>query len=202
MKPSILLIGVILIALNCIGADKKESADKKKHPKNSSTADHMFDIKAAKIIFNFTGGLEPGKETLYFDDYGNVAVLLIDRKSKFSSTNKTMIWKNNQTTTIDHEKKIVTKTPFRNKDTEAPAVVQISEATRKSIGYEKLPGEIIAGKSCEVWNNNKLNVKYWIWKKIDLKKVNQTFTKEAVSVEEINAIPSSIMEIPKDYKGS
>jgi hypothetical protein len=209
MKPKFFLSAAIILTLNYgqknntyekykPGNYKFEFSDSRSN--NIFTDDRIFDIKAAKIEFKFTGGMEQGKETLYFDDYGNIAVLLIDKKNKFNNNKRTMIWKNKQTTDIDHEKKIVTKSPFRNKNTEAPPIVAISETTRKNIGYEKMPNETIAGKSCEVWYNKKLNVKYWIWKKIDLKKINQGLTKEAVSVEEIKEIPASVMQIPKDYK--
>ena len=164
-------------------------------------SDHIFDIKSAKIVFKYTGGPETGAETLYFDDYGNIAVLIVNKKTKFTKNNQTMIWKDKQTIMINHETKTVSKSPFRPKDTEPPGIAGITNDTRKSIGYEKLNDETIAGKTCEVWFNAKQNIKYWLWKKLDLKLENQgVYTKEATSVEEISGIPASLMVIPKDYK--
>jgi len=189
------------------GSDKKEKSEtgatqtssEKKNDNNNGK--HIFDIKAAKIVFNYTGGPETGTETLYFDDYGEVAVIAIDKKTKFGRTNQTIIWKDKNSNIIDHEKKIVSKSAFRPKATEPPSIADVSTDTRKSIGYEKMADETIAGKPCEVWFNAKQNIKYWLWNKIDLKLANQgVYTKEATSVEEISAIPASVMEVPKDYK--
>lgn len=210
MKFRIILPLITLFALSCgqsSNSDKNgksestttESSSKKTiEPKPAKT---MFDIKAAKIVFNYTGGPETGTETLYFDDYGTVAVLVVDKKMQFGHTNQTTIWKDNQSTIIDHEKKIVSKSPFRPKATEPAAIADTDEQTRKNIGYEKLASEIIAGKTCEVWFNAKQNFKYWLWNKIELKKVLGTsINKEAISVEEITEIPASVMEIPSGDK--
>lgn len=177
---------------------KKESADQKKE---SKPANAMFGIKAAKIIFNYTGGPETGTETLYWDEYGSVAVLEVDKKNSFGTIRQTIIWSDKKSTIIDHEKKTVATSSFRPKATEPPSIADTDENTRKNIGYEKLADETVAGKNCEVWFNAKQNIKYWLWNKIDLKLENQgAYTKEASSVEEINEIPASVMAIPGDYK--
>lgn len=160
----------------------------------------IFDIKAAKIVFNYTGP-ETGTETLFFDDYGNVAVLLTDMKSKYSVNKQTVIWKDKRSTIINHEKKTAVKSGFRPKSTEPPGIAELDEKTRNNIGYKKLANETIAGKSCEVWFNAKQNFKYCLWKKIALKEeLGTSINKVAISVEEISEIPASVMEVPKDYK--
>lgn len=162
---------------------------------------HIYDIKSAKITFNYTSIAEKGIETLFFDDYGEVAVLVVDKKNKFGHTLQTTIWKDKKSTIIDHEKKIVSKSVLRPKSTEAPSIAEIDDKTRNNIGYQKLATETVAGKPCEVWFNAKQNFKYCIWKKIGLKEILGTsIQKEATEVEEISEIPTSVMEIPKDYK--
>ncbi len=210
MKSLIFLAAALIIIHGCGQSDK---SGKKEQPgdkettvpvvKNTSTKPEkaIFDIKAAKIVFKFTGAVEEGTETLYFDDYGSIAVFETDKKSKFGNTKQTTIWQDKKSIIIDHEKKIISKTSFRPKATEAPLLADIPEAARKGINYEKLPSETVAGKTCEVWFNEKNNIKYWLWNKIDLKmQMQKAYVREAISVEEISAIPASVMEIPKDYK--
>ena len=210
MKAILFFPAILLLTLSC---GQNENSDKKE--KNGSgivetasqkvnenkPSGRMFDIKAAKVDFNYTGGPETGTETLYFDNYGEVAVLIVYKKSKYSVTNQTTIWKDKKSTIIDHEKKTIVKSPWRPKATEPTALANTDEQTRKNIGYEKLADESIAGKKCEVWFNAKQNFKYCLWNKIGLKEVLGTsINKEATAVEEITEIPASVIEIPKDYK--
>ncbi|HLG41007.1 MAG TPA: hypothetical protein VI461_15105 [Chitinophagaceae bacterium] len=191
MKPKLLLPAIFLAIVSCAQNNNKNV----KPPKN------IFDIKAAKIVFNYTGGPETGTETLYFDDYGNTAVLVVNKKNAFGPVNQTITWKDKKGQIIDHTKKTVSKSFFRAKATEPPGIADIDDKTKNNIGYEKLADATIAGKACHVWFNKKLNIKYFLWNKLDLKLENQgVYTKEATSAEVITEIPASLMEIPKDYK--
>lgn len=181
--------------------DKPASETTTGKKKEDIPANAMFGIKAAKIVYNYTDGQETGTETLYFDDYGAVAVMVVDRKSKYSTVNQVTIWKDKKSTIINHDNKSVAKSSFRPKATEPPAIADTDEKTRKNIGYEKLADETIAGKICEVWFNAKQNFKYCLWKKIALKEaLGTSIVREASLAEEISEIPASVMEIPKDYK--
>ncbi len=213
MRPKLFLPGIFLLTISCGGNDsktesdktavpeKKEAADKKMETSSSSNDKHLFDIKAAKIVYQFTGKpLYAGDETFYFDDYGNIAVLIMDKGSNLNRNHTTSIWKDKKTTLVNHETKKVATSPFRVKETEPPGIADISDASRKGIGYEKMPDETVAGKTCEVWYNKKMNIKYYLWKKIELKLENQgVYVKEATSVEEISGIPSEVMKIPDGY---
>ncbi|NOT51572.1 MAG: hypothetical protein HOP10_09870 [Chitinophagaceae bacterium] len=207
---NIFLFALISLFISCgqnDKSDKKENNDKtavetktEKSP-GAKPANAMFDIKAAKITFNYSDGNETGTETLYFEDYGNRAVLVVDKKSKYGKTSQTQIWKDKKTTIIDHEKKTVATSGFRPKATEPPAIADTDDNTKKNIGYEKLTNESVAGKNCEVWFNAKQNFKYCLWNKIALKEVLGTsINREATAVDEISEIPASVMEVPKDYK--
>lgn len=214
MKQKLLLTGIIFVILSCNDNNSKTenentnasgknetSSSNSESSSSSKPANALFEIKAVKIVFTHTGGPEEGTETLYFDDYGAVAVLVVDKKSKYTVNKQTIIWKDKKSTVINHENKNVASSSFRSKDTEPPSLADTDDNTKKSIGYEKLADETIAGKTCEVWFNAKQNFKYCIWKKISLKEVlGNGFHKEAISVEEISEIPASVMEIPKDYE--
>ena len=205
---------MLFIALGCNNSANKTGNDISETPGQNEAADSnpetplhtkqapaMYDIKAAKIVFNCTGGPEVGTETLYFDDYGTRAVLVVDKKHRFGRNNQTSIWQDKKTTMINHETRTVTTSPFRVKATEAPGIADLSAAGRNGIGYEKMPDKIIAGKTCEVWYNAKQNFKYYLWKKIGLKEeFGKDYIKEAISVDEIAAIPPSVMVVPDDYK--
>jgi len=210
MKLKLLLSGILFLALSCsenkskTENDNTKATEEKENPEtkkeSSSDVKPLFGIKAAKIVFNYTGGAEQGTETFYFDDYGAVAVLVIDKKSKYTVNNQTIIWKDKKSTLINHDTKKVANSPFRPKDTEPPGIADISASSRNGIGYEKIADKTIAGKNCEVWFNKKMNIKYYLWNKIDLKLENQgVYVKEATSVEEISAIPASLFEIPGSY---
>jgi hypothetical protein len=210
MKLLLIFTATLLLTLGCgqndksgnketSSANKGETSPEKKN--EDKPANRLFDIKAYKIVFNYTGGPSTGTETFYFDDYGEVAVLVADKKTQYDRTRQTTIWKDKSSTIIDHEKKIVSKSPFRPRSTEPEGIAALSPDAKKGIGYERMADETIAGKTCEVWFNAKANIKYWFWNKIALKLSNQgAYTKEATTVEEINAIPAELMEIPKDYK--
>lgn len=210
MKLKFIPLVTSLFIMSCGGNDNSTKEKMSDEPAAETTkgkktegipANAMFGIKAAKIVYNYTDGQETGTETLYFDDYGAVAVMLVDRKSKYSTVIQTVIWKDKKSTIINHENKTVAKSSFRPKATEPPAIADTDEKTRKNIGYEKLADETIAGKTCEVWFNAKQNFKYCLWNKIALKEaLGTSIVREAVSADEISEIPASVMEIPKDYK--
>ncbi len=204
--PAFFLAFIIACGSNDKNENEKQpvSADTDKPgapPGTGKPAKAMFDIPAAKIDYRQTGGPDEGTETLYFEDYGNTAVLVSNRKTKYEIINQAIIWKDGKSTMINHENKTVTTSPFRPKATEAPSIADLPEATRVSIGYEKLPDEMVAGKQCEVWQNKQLNVTYWLWNRIEMKISNMgVYTREAESIKQMDAIPAAILQIPPDYK--
>jgi hypothetical protein len=162
-----------------------------------------FKIKACKITFEYTG-IITGTDVFYFDDYGKVAVLEMNRTG-FDGKKETIIWKDGKSTHINHKNKTVAQSPFRPKDTEPPTIAYVSEQQRKNEGYEKLSNETIAGKNCEVYNHTKMKVKYWLWNNIDLRMENYAlgkngYIKNAVKVEDISKIPDEMFAIPAGYK--
>ncbi len=175
----------------------KETTEKVADIVNSK---QLFSVKCVKVVYTIKSGMETGTQTLYIDDYGAIAVIDFDTKSKLGPKRQTMIWDGKQTTMVNHENKTVSTSPFRVKATEPPSIADIDDATRKSIGYTKEADETIAGKTCEVWFNEKQNFKYCLWNKISLKTVlGKMINENAISVEELAEIPESVMQIPAGY---
>lgn len=165
----------------------------------------FFQVKSAKIEFTYSGAFE-GKETFYFDNWGNTVVTVRDMKEFGNDVKQTTIWKDNQTTIYKHNdpEKKAWRGKMRPKATEPPAVARLSESQLKSVGYEKLPDETIARKTCTVYENKNLKVKYWLWNGVDLKAINhsvggQGYEREAVNVEENASIPESLLVLPEGY---
>lgn len=202
------IIIIPIISLLLLSCGQSENTEKKESTTSSTEKDdlnnnsgHLFDIKSAKIVYKIANGPQSGTQTLYIDDYGAKAVLVLDLKSKYDVNNQTLYWNGKQTIMINHETKAVSKSPFRPKATEPPALANTGEQIRKSIGYEKLGDETIAGKTCEVWFNAKQNFKYYLWNKFALKMVlGNSINEEAIAVEDLNELPASLIEIPTDYK--
>ncbi len=192
----------------------KDNAKQAETPKATTSQDKtvamslkkFFEFKSAKIDFTYSGIFE-GKETYYIDDWGNTVVMVQDKKEFGHAKNQTTIWKDEQTTIHNHLEKNVWRGKLRPKDTEPPAVASIAEEQLEMVGYKKLPDEQIAGKTCTVYENSSLNVKYWLWKGIDLKIINRSvgevgYVREATSVEENVAIPQKLLTIPEEYSVS
>ena len=67
--------------------------------------------------------------------------------------NKTLIWKDNKTTEIDHVSKSWQSYSIRPKVTEPPVISYSNETQRKQGGYVKKPDEKVLGKTCQVYEH-------------------------------------------------
>lgn len=168
--------------------------------------DKPFKFKSAKIEYNVEGGkLFAGKETFYIDDYGKTVVVVIDKPGMMGQKeHKTIIWKDDKTTEIDHAKKTWQSYKIRQKITEPPVIAYSNETQRKQGGYVKQSNEKVAGNDCEVYKHAKNDVTYWLWKGIDLKIRNYSLGKNgyirtATSVSEGVSIPASVLKVPASY---
>jgi hypothetical protein len=208
MKKSPLLILTICVAFifhSCGGTAENEK--KGGNPDAGSTdqtakseGSGPFKIKSAKITYDYKFGAESGQDIFWFDDYGNVAVYEIDHKTQYGVAKSTITWKDKKGMVINHENKNAAKTGFRSKDTEPNTASLTSAEDLKRVGYQTLPNEDIASKSCMVLLNEKIGVKYWIWNNIELRVENNGISKVATSVEENITIPASLFEVPAGYK--
>ncbi|MDZ7846415.1 MAG: hypothetical protein U5L96_06430 [Owenweeksia sp.] len=195
-----------IISTNKIDIQKQHN-DKKYEKKYSDkkvihTQAGLFTIKAARITYEYSG-MTKGTDILYFDDYGETVVLIQNRPSEIYGGTKTIIYRDGRTTIINHDRKNAAKSAFRPKDTEPPSIATASN--RESEGYEKLPNESIAGRECEVYHNNTINAKYWLWNNIDLRLENYSlgnngYIKSATNVQIISAIPTELFLIPEGYE--
>lgn len=215
-SPVVLLVLIICIsAIFSCGSDSAQE-EKPAQPENQETKSSkkedsnqnlkkFFQVKSAKIEYTYSGAFE-GKETFYFDNWGNTVVMVQDMKEFGNEVKQTTIWKDNQTTIYKHNdpEKKAWEGRMRPKATEPPAAARLSEAQLKSVGYEKLADETIAGKTCTVYENKNLKVKYWLWNSVELKIINhsvggQGYEREAVKVEENAGIPESLLVLPEGY---
>src|ERR1700741_2277633 len=110
MKILFLLASMSLL-ISCGNNEKSSEKEKSGETKNetsgkmddSKPAGALFNIKAAKIVFNYADGYETGTETLYFDEYGNRAVLVVDKKGKMGNTTQVQICKDKHPPVNNHE---------------------------------------------------------------------------------------------------
>ena len=163
----------------------------------------FFQVQSARIDYVYSGIFE-GKETIYFEDWGNTVVIVEDKKEFGNEVKQTVIWKDRQTTMINHVEKSVWQGRMRPRSTEPPAVAGIVESQLAQVGYKKMPDETIAGRTCTVFENSGLKVTYWLWKGTELKISNrsvgqQGYVREAKSVSENVAIPDDLLSIPQGY---
>jgi hypothetical protein len=73
----------------------------------------------------------------------------------------------------------------------------------EDLDAKRLPNETILGRSCEVWEIQKLSSKVWTYKMVPLKTEMNIMGKqviEAVSFEENIAIPKDKLQVPKGIK--
>ncbi len=202
-----------LIVFSCQSDSPPEQAVKgEKSPKVVSSPNakeptsfmrKFFQVKSAKIEFVYSGVFE-GKETFYFDDWGNTVVMIEDKKEFGNARSQTIIWKDKQTTIFNHDERTIWRGKSRVRGTEPPAVAGLEQSQLEMVGYKKLPDKQIAGKMCTVYENSKLKVKYWLWQGIDLKIDNHSlgdagYVREAQSVEEGIQIPESLLVAPAGY---
>ncbi len=208
-----LVVLVTLIMLSCqSGQPPAEDTTQTKGSKGSSPQDKdagakfvkkFFQTKSAKIDFVYSGIFE-GKETFYFDDWGNTVVIVEDKTEFGNPVKQTVIWMDEQATIYKDDEKTLWQGRMRPKGTEPPAVAGIAESQLSLVGYQRMPDEEIAGKRCTVYENSGLNVKYWLWQGIDLKIINRSvgkagYVREAVSVVENAGIPEDLLAIPEEY---
>ncbi len=208
-----LFLSVYLMAIfSCqSSSSSKEDTNQAESPKATSSQNKtaamslrkFFQIESVRIDFTYSGIFE-GKETFYIADWGNTVVIVEDKKEFGNQVKQTSIWKDKLSTIYNHLEKKVWQGKIRAIATEPPAVAGIAESQLEMVGYKKMTDEQIAGKTCTVYENSNLKVKYWLWKGIDLKIVNRSvgqegYVREATSVVENVAIPEKLLAVPEGY---
>lgn len=168
--------------------------------------DKPFKFKSAKIEYEIIGNkMYEGKEIVYIDDYGKTVVVITDKPGIMGQKeNKTIIWKDNSTTEIDHVNKTWQEYPIRQKITEPPVIAFANETQRTQGGYVKKEPQKVTDKNCEVYEHAQLKVTYYLWKGIDLKLENYSlgktgYVRTATKVEEGTGIPANVLKIPEGY---
>ncbi len=155
-----------------------------------------FGVESAKIVFKVTGS-EEGTVTAWIGDHGKTVVLFKDMKKR-QALKQHIVWRNGETTIWKHDEKPHT-TRFRAKDSELRLVSTLDPKQLEMAGYTKKPNETIAGKDCEVWHQEKMNVTLWRWQGIDLKYINGVAKKNPPIWEATEVVVPA--DIPADMIG-
>jgi hypothetical protein len=207
------LIASGFLLVGCGGSSEKEAdAPTSTTPTTNSEASTtsqperlsptQFGVKAGHVEYTYTGKWT-GTQSLWWDNWGDVAVLVDKVNAGFGANDSRSIWKDGRSTFCDLRKadKTCTGSPFRVKDSEPSAFAITSEKDLTRTNWTRLSDETIAGRTCEVFENTSLNVKGWRWNRVELKYYNGIgdFTKEATSFEEISAIPAELLQLPEGF---
>lgn len=152
-----------------------------------------FGVESAKITFQVTG-MEQGTVVAWFSGHGKTVVLQKDMKKPMPEK-KTIVWKDARTTMWGEGEKPYT-TKMRAKDTELRLVSTLDPKQLEMAGYAKKPNEQIAGKDCEVWFHEGMNVTLWRWKGVELKYINGVAKKNPPTVVATEVV--SPVEIPAE----
>lgn len=161
-----------------------------------------YAFKSARIEYLYTGSkTAEGKEILYIDDHGRTIVVIHDkRKEETDKDIQTIVWKNHRTVYIDHGLKTIHESSERDKATLPMPIGYATKEERAQQGYIHKGEQVIAGKTCQIYEHPQQKVTYWIWQGACLKEKHDTYSKIAAAVFENAIIPSGVTNIPGDYK--
>jgi len=197
---------IMLIALCGLVLSAEESAQP------DSMIHHRYPIKSCIVEFELDG-MQTGKETLYFEDYGL-------REAKYSQTSLafgSLSTTTNTLTLMDREW-IYNIDLGTNSGTKIPNPVFITNPMQQvnkdlvaqnremmsAMGGKLLGEEEYLNKKCEVWSNEALHSKTWIWNGIVLKSIVNTMGMKqevrAVKIQDVVKIPPEKFLLPKDVK--
>ena len=170
-----------------------------------------YSLKSAIIEYKLSG-METGKETLYFDNFGmkeaRVKESTIEYEGKKIKRKITIILDGKTAYTVDYDSKSVAKITNDYKDlTKGFNTKNLGEIGKKmmtDMGGKLTGSENILGRKCEIWNLDQYKTKSWIWNYITLKMAtelpNMKTYSEAVKIQENAKIPESVFQYPKDFK--
>lgn len=171
-----------------------------------------YQIESGVVEFKLTGA-QKGTEIIYFDRWGMREVKYTKSELNIMGTkqvtNRLTLMDGDWITTVDLEKKTGTKMKntilksmmekMKGKD-----VTAIAEQMLKQMGGKKIGIEQVAGKTCDVWEVEKLGSKSWVWKSIALKTQVKMMGMEmgsvATKMQEGGSIPQDKFVIPAGVK--
>lgn len=191
------------------------TADEKKEETinaSSSKGPKRYGEESGIITYEYTG-MQTGKETIYFDQWGMREAKYTQASSKISGVTQ----KKDEVAIIDNDwvytADLIKKTGVKTKNQMLKQLVananttDMAELGKKmltTMGGKKTGTEEIAGKTCEIWEV--ASTKIWIWKSITLKTetniMGLSYTMVAKEVKTGVNIPADKFKAPEgvDYK--
>lgn len=161
------------------------------------------------IIELQVSGMQQGKETIYFDDWGLLEAkythTVLSIMGMKQETNTLTLIAGDSTYSIDLNTKTGTKmeTPFMSelsKNAKTDDLTDVGKKMMQQMGGKKTGMEKIAGKRCEVWEIKSMGSKTWIWNGVSLKtEVNfggMKMSSEAKSAKFNVPIPPEKVKMP------
>lgn len=187
--------------------------EEKKEETNSTSSSKglkRYGEESGIITYEYTG-MQTGKETIYFDQWGMREAKYTQASLKISGVtqkkDEVAIIDNDWVYTADLSKKtgIKTKNQMLKQLMANANTTDMAELGKKmltAMGGKKTGTEEIAGKTCEVWEVASTKTKIWIWKSITLKTetniMGLSYTMVAKEVKTGVSIPADKFKVPED----
>ena len=168
-----------------------------------------YNLKSGIIEYELSG-MQTGKATTYFDDYGmkeatyeKYVANMYGEKQEFETINYLLgYWQYY----IDEESGISTKSKNTTlaalvENTKDGDLVPIGKKLFASMGGRMSGNETFLGKKCDIWEMEAMGTRIWVWENIPLKTETQlmgiTIHRKAVRIEENASVPETRFELPK-----
>ncbi|MGB9702255.1 MAG: hypothetical protein ACPL1A_05945 [Candidatus Kapaibacteriota bacterium] len=170
-----------------------------------------YQVKSGIVEYSISG-IQTGKQTLYFDNWGLLSAEYTQATTTFMGmtvpTNTLSLTTQEWTYNIDLDKKEGTKIANKEieelmKSLQGKDLEEIGRKMLEKLNAKKIGNETFLGKNCEVWEIQKLSSKVWLYKYIPLKTISNimgTITIEATKFEENVSIPADKLKVPSGIK--
>lgn len=170
-----------------------------------------YQVKSGIVEYSISG-VQTGKQTLYFDNWGLLSAEYTQATTTFMGmtvpTNTLSLTTQEWTYNIDLDKKEGTKIANKEieelmKSLQGKDLEEMGRKMLEKLNAKKIGNETFLGKNCEVWEIQKLSSKVWLYKYIPLKTISNimgTITIEATKFEENVSIPADKLKVPSGIK--
>lgn len=178
--------------------------DEKMNKSQEMPQEKKLEMKGAKITYQYSGNWE-GTEVVYFDQYGKRVVNEQNIIYSEGNQKKERVTWNGQFGLVCKYKSLGDVIYSCEKVDDRPLGTKLSalgsaDEEQLEVNYTKIGTKKILGKEAQGWQgDSETELTVWRWKGIDLKIKNQGAIKEAVSYEEIDAIPSDKISAPPGF---
>jgi len=161
------------------------------------TATQPFSAPDIHLVFEENG--EPGIEA-WTAEHGATVVVL-----QKGDVDHTVVWHENKALAWTSKSKKVARGTRRPAAARLSVLYGLSQRKIGAMGFAKTGTEHVAGRECDVWRNDKLNVTVWNWAGVDLQylkgdKAAPSLHSLAVLVEEGGGIPDDLLTPPDGYE--